>query len=220
MAAWSQAGNIKGPQGPIGPQGIQGIPGPVGPATFNPRGAYNAAQTYAAGDVVTWGGSSYYATATHAANQPPTGTPADPGTDDQATNSGWEFLAVQGAQGPQGIQGIQGVAGAVGPQGAVGAVGAQGVQGPAGPEGAQGPVGATGAAGAQGLQGIQGLTGAEGPTGPTGPQGLQGPAGAAGATGTRGTWFLTGTGTPGNIPGIAVGDKYLDLTTGDVYEYA
>lgn len=167
------------PQGPQGPQGVPGVNGldgaagpqgpigPVGPAAFEPKGAWSAVATYAQGDVVTWGGSSYYATASHAAGEPPTGTSTTPDPDDTAVLAGWGLLAVQGAQGPQGLQGVQGAAGPEGPQG---------LQGPQGP---QGPQGLTGPQGASGTVGSIGLTGPQGPVGPAGPAG---PAGAGTAT--------------------------------------
>jgi hypothetical protein len=100
---------LQGIQGVPGPQGIQGIQGPIGPAKITPRGAYNQATQYVEGDVVTWGGSSYYAlNPAPAAGSPPTGTNADPGADDTAVNAGWGMLAIQGAQGIQGVQGVQG----------------------------------------------------------------------------------------------------------------
>ena len=130
---WFTAGNIRGPQGPQGNPGVpgeQGPPGPVGPATFNPRGAWSAANAYAVSDVVTWGGSSYYATvAKTAGSAPPTGTSGDPGADDLATNAGWAHLAVQGAQGPQGVQGQPGSQGIPGTPGNPGAPGDPGPRG-------------------------------------------------------------------------------------------
>lgn len=122
--AWSAAGNIRGPQGPSGPQGPQG---PTGVSGIVARGAWVAGNAYAVNDLVQWGGSSYIATAPHATNTaPPTGTAADPGTDDNAVTTGWAVFAVQGAAGPQGIQGTAGSQGVQGPQG---------VQGNAGPRG-------------------------------------------------------------------------------------
>ncbi len=127
---WTVVGNIRGPQGAQGnpgPKGDPGDPGPVGPATLEPQGPWSAVTTYAQGDVVTWGGSSYYALASPpAAGVPPTGTAGDPGTVDTATNAGWAYLAVQGAQGPQGEQGQQGL------QGNPGTAGSPGVTGPRG----------------------------------------------------------------------------------------
>lgn len=189
---WTVAGNIKGPpgdEGPVGPEGPQGVPGPVGPAGLTWRGAWSNANAYAVDDSVSWGGSSYHATAPHAAgaNQPPTGTTADPGGDDVAVNAGWAVLSIQGTEGPAG---------------AAGATGAQGIQGIQGP---------------QGLQGVAGSSGAAGATGAQGPQGDPGPTGSAGATGQRGTNLYTGTGAPGTIAGSLPNDKYLDLSTGDVY---
>lgn len=161
---WSQQGNLKGPQGVQGIQGVQGNPGAVGPAGLTWKGAWSNATAYAVNDSVSWGGSTYYASVAKAAGQPPpTGTAADPGTDDSAVNAGWAVLSVQGSQGVQGIQGIQGNAGV---------------------------------------------------------QGIQGTQGTAGTAGTRGSLWYSGNGAPGTIAGALAGDKYLDLTSGDVYTFS
>ena len=66
----------------------------------------------------------------------------------------------------------------------------------------------------------------KGPKGDTGAQGERGPAGAqgekgdAGPTGARGSQWFTGSGTPGQIEGAAVGDMYLDTASGVVYQLA
>lgn len=139
---WSTVGNIRGPQGPQGVQGPQGATGPAGVSGVTLKGAWSNSTAYSTNDVVTWGGSSYAATANKTAGSaPPTGTAADPGTDDNAVNAGWAVFAVQGAQGAQGP---------------AGATGATGSQGPAGAQGIQGPQGATGAAGGTGPTGVRG----------------------------------------------------------------
>ena len=84
-------------------------------------------------------------------------------------------------------------------------------------EGAQGPTGATGSTGATGPAGATGSQGIQGATGPTGSAGSTGPTGPTGSAGTRGSNWYTGTGAPGTIAGSAVGDKYLDTASGDVY---
>lgn len=122
---------LDGPQGPPGVAGAAGATGPVGPAVFTPRGPWTETDTYDEGDVVTWGGSSYYSTVNPSVvGTPPTGTTADPGND-LAVNTGWAFLAVQGAQGPQGVPGVQGLQGIPGAS----VIGAQGPPGPQGPAG-------------------------------------------------------------------------------------
>lgn len=156
------ATGAQGDVGPVGPQGIQGDPGPIGPAGLTWQGAWSNTTAYVVDDVVGWGGSSYFCTVARAAGTaPPTGTAADPGADDTATNTGWALLASQGAVGPQGPTGV------AGPQGPVGNTG---------PQGPQGTVGATGP------QGSTGATGPAGPQGATGPQGPQGPQGTAGTS--------------------------------------
>jgi hypothetical protein len=212
--AWTVQGNIRGPQGPAGATGATGAKGdagPVGPAGLTWRGAWSAATAYALDDAVGWGGSSYFATTAHAANSaPPTGTAADPGTNDSALNAGWALLATEGATGPQGAQG------ATGPKGDTGATGVQGPTGLKGDTGDTGPAGAKGDTGATGAQGIQGPAGAIGPTGNTG---ATGPTGATGATGQRGTNWFTGHGAPtgANTAGALPNDLYLDLDSGDTY---
>lgn len=122
--AWTQAGNIRGPQGPEGPQGP---PGEAAPSGLNFTGAWDDETEYAPLDVVAWGGSSYYALdPAPAEGTPPTGTALDPGSDDEDVNSGWAFLAIQGAPGPQGPPGADGADGDDGATGATGATGTRG----------------------------------------------------------------------------------------------
>lgn len=213
--AWTIQGNIRGPQGPAGatgPKGDQGVPGPVGPAGLTWRGPWSAGNTYAVDDAVGWGGSSYFATAAHAAGgTPPTGVAANPGTDDSALNAGWALLATEGATGPQGAQGLQGAKGDTGATGTQGATGLQGPKGDTGDTGATGPIGPTGVAGPKGDPGA---------TGPAGDAGATGATGASGPTGQRGSVWFIGTGIPtaANTSGALPLDKYLDGATGDVYD--
>ena len=89
--------------------------------------------------------------------------------------------------------------------------GEQGEPGPVGPEGPTGPQGPQGIQGPQGTTGLTGATGSQGPQGNTGATGSQGPAGTAGAK-----WY-SGAGAPAGGTGV-VGDWYLNVTNGDVYE--
>jgi len=150
--AWTQAGNIRGPQGlqgATGATGTTGPAGPVGPAGLNWRGPWASANSYAINDSVSWGGSTYFATATRAAaSAPPTGTAGDPGLD-TALNAGWALIAIEGAVGPQGVQGVQGTQGPTGPTGPQGLTGPQGTTGTAGAAGTAGTTGATGTRGSQ-----------------------------------------------------------------------
>jgi hypothetical protein len=147
-------------------------------ASTNYRGLWGSQNTYAAGDVVSWGlngsgVSSYVAVAANVNIQP----------DQDSSNRYWALFAQAGT------------AGVAGPQGATGAQGDIGTQGPAGATGATGPTGAIGPTGPQGPTGLTGAAGAIGPVGPTGPQGaigLQGPTGLAGATGAVGPVGATG----------------------------
>lgn len=147
---WTTVGNVKGPQGPAGAKGDKGdagAAGPVGPAGLTWRGAWSSANSYAVDDAVGWGGSSYFCTVARSTGaNPPTGSSADPGTDDTATNTGWALLATQGATGPQGSTGNTGPTGPQGPTGSTGATG------PTGNTGATGPTGNTGSTGPRGSQ--------------------------------------------------------------------
>jgi hypothetical protein len=107
--------------GEAGPQGIQGPQGPAGPAVpsgLDWKGGYNSGLTYELNDVVTFLNpdtnliGSYWVTVATITGTPPT-------DEEGIINTGWAFLASQGAQG---IQGIQGVQGEVGPQGPAGTV--------------------------------------------------------------------------------------------------
>lgn len=82
--------------------------GTGGTATLNYRGAWDSATSYASGDVVTLGGSSYLALQGSTNNNPTT------------SPTKWGVLAAKGADG---AQGAQGPAGATGPQGPAGAAG-------------------------------------------------------------------------------------------------
>jgi hypothetical protein len=79
------------------------------------RGPWDSATTYAADDVVTYGGSSYLALAPSTNLQPDTYPTL------------WGLLASGGAVGPTGPTGATGAAGATGPTGATGATGPSGV---------------------------------------------------------------------------------------------
>jgi hypothetical protein len=108
-----------GPQGPIGPAGAVGAQGPAGTG-FNWRGPFDCIGTYAAGDIVSYQGSSWIAKgAIGGCVQPP----AAP----------WSVVAQQGQAGSPGATGPQGEQGIQGPPGTNGAQGPQGPQGPPGP---------------------------------------------------------------------------------------
>lgn len=58
-----------------------------------------------------------------------------------------------------------------------------------------------------------------------GPEGPEGPAGADGADGADGSdapafYQHVGQGAPDLVPGAALGDRYLDVLTGDIYVLA
>jgi hypothetical protein len=185
------------------------------------QGAWDGGASYAPGDVVTDGASSFVAVA-----------PALPG-DDPAFGPGvWELLAAGGLRGDQGPAGPTGPAG---PQGLRGEIGATGPQGPSGPMGPVGPMGAQGSSalirtdvelpgancGTGGMKieagsdanrngsleagevnaaltryvcnGAQGPQGIQGVQGAPGQQGVQGPQGPSGPPGPGTTAFGTST---------------------------
>ena len=196
-----------GPTGPTGATGATGAPGPV--VTW--RGAWSSSTSYVTNDAVSFGGSSYLASAP-SNNSPPPG-------------AAWALMAQAGATGPVGATGPQGATGAIGPAGPTGATGAQGATGAVGPIGA---TGTTGAAGPQGLQGPAGPTGAQGVAGPTGPLGPAGPTGSAGPAGPAGPQGPAGLGL--NIKGTvttysalptsnAVNDAWVTSDTGILWTW-
>lgn len=138
-SAWSNVGNIEGPQGDTGAQGATGAQGPIGP-----QGAQ--------GDVGSTGPQGPQGSQGATGPQGSTGAQGSQGPQGSQGDTGPQGF--QGPQGPQGasIVGAQGPQGDVGPQGAQGAYGAQGSQGPQGAQGTQGPQGAQGAQGPQGAQ--------------------------------------------------------------------
>ena len=202
-----------GPQGPAGVKGDTGSTGPAGPAGLVWQGPWQSGWSYATNDSVSWGGSTYFATASHSIGSlPPTGTASDPGSDDSAVTAGWQVLSLQGAPGDPGPAGATGPTGATGPAGPTGPQGPQGTAGTAGATGATGPQGVQGPQGAQGVKGDTGSAGPTGPTGPagatgaTGPQGIQGPTGATGPAGTTGAQGPAGaTGIDWTIVAITAG---------------
>ena len=66
--------------------------------------------------------------------------------------------------------------------------------------------------------GPAGATGAQGPPGAAST--VPGPQGPAGTTGTRGSLWYTGSGAPGTIAGQLPQDQYLDVVTGNVYQFS
>jgi collagen type VII alpha len=174
------AQGLAGPQGQIGLQGAPGVSGTVGGIAF--AGVYDAATSYAVGDVVQWGGSSWVSLL--AGN-----VGSLPGT----SGLTWGMLAAAGSQGP---------AGSVGPAGPMG-LSMQGAAGQAGPQGVAGP------AGAQGPQGQQGQS-VQGPTGPQGAVGAAGPAGTPGLV-YQGAYSSAGNYALGDVV-VFEGSSYVSLT--------
>ena len=87
-----------GATGAQGQQGIQGVAGTPGATGLAFLGAFDNTVSYAEGDVVFFGGSSYVAKFAIPAPIAPIVLPDPPNTD-------WDFLALQGLQGPQGVPG-------------------------------------------------------------------------------------------------------------------
>ena len=239
--AWTNVGQIQGPQGPQGapgpqgPVGATGPQGPIGPA--GPQGPQGATGL-----------------------QGPVGLTGPQGSQGPQGETGAQGPV--GATGPQGPQGPQGPAGQdgtgvqiigtvastndlpnsaspgdlyivqtdgngyvwdgtmwtnvgqiQGPQGPQGATGLQGPVGATGPQGPQGEAGPAGPAGPQGPQGAQGEQGLTGPAGPQGPQGDPGAQGPAGAQGPQGEQGLTGATGPQGPQG-SQGEQGLTGATG------
>ncbi len=196
-----------GPVGPAGSQGAKGDTGDTGPVGPQGQpvhflGAWSNLTAYAAGDAVSYGGSSYIASGAVTGNAP-------------GVSPLWQLLAQKGdtgAAGSQGIQGIQGPVGSAGPAGSTGAQGVPGLQWKGAWNGSTGYV--TGDAvsyggsayistsdvnagvtpGASSLWALLASQGAAGPAGSNGTNGTNGAAGAAAtvqvgtvATGTAGS---------------------------------
>jgi len=140
---------------------------------FQPAGEYDNGTAYAIGDLVSYQGSTYGATAPTTGNLP---------TDTDF----WQLIAEKGDTGEAGPQGPQGEVGPTGPQGEQGEQGETGAQGPQGIQGEVGPTGPQGEQGPTGPQGPQGEQGPQGPIGLTGPQGEQGEQGIQGIQGPQG----------------------------------
>jgi len=156
-----------GATGPAGQAGSNGATGPQGPPlTF--RGDWLIGTSYAVGDAVAYGGSSYSSLQTNVDREP------------DVSPLYWGVLAAAGATGPAGANGPQGLQGPSGTAGAAGAIGSQGPAGPVGPTGATGPAGPAGAIGPMGAAGPAGAAGANGIPGTNGANGATGAAGAVG----------------------------------------
>lgn len=142
----ADVGGQTGPTGPQGPQGNTGATGPVGQtgpignATY--AGSWITDNPYDKYDVVTTGGSSYYATIDHTSDES-----TEPGVGEN-WETVWQLAASLGATGSTGPQGPTGPTGNTGADSTVpGPSGATGPQGNTGPQGIAGPTGATGPAG-------------------------------------------------------------------------
>ncbi|MEC0649137.1 collagen-like protein, partial [Bacillus atrophaeus] len=186
--------------GPTGPTGVTGA-GLQGIVPFDPL----AAPGYAAGQTVTFNGSSYVANTSSPSGTPGTsadytllaaaGTNGATGSTGPAGTTGdTGGTGVTGVTGPTGATGASGGTGVTGPTGITGVTGVTGPTGTAGVTGITGPTGLTGATGVTGPTGITGVTGVTGPTGVTGATGITGPTGFTGATGMTGPTGITGTG--------------------------
>ncbi|MCY8495958.1 collagen-like protein [Bacillus atrophaeus] len=199
--------------GPTGPTGVTGA-GLQGIVPFDPL----AAPGYAAGQTVTFNGSSYVANTSSPSGTPGTsadytllaaaGTNGATGSTGPAGTTGdTGGTGVTGVTGPTGATGASGGTGVTGPTGITGVTGVTGPTGTAGVTGITGPTGLTGATGVTGPTGITGVTGVTGPTGVTGATGITGPTGFTGATGMTGPTGITGT-------GVTVTSGFASNTTG------
>ena len=175
----SGAAGTPGSTGATGSTGSNGATGPQGPpVTF--RGEWLIGTSYALGDAVAYGGSSYSALTANAGREP------------DLSPLYWGLLSAAGSTGPAGATGPQGLQGPTGFAGLSGATGPQGATGSTGPAGSTGSAGSTGAIGPAGATGATGLTGASGTNGTNGVNGATGSAGAVGMT-FKGAW-VTGYG--------------------------
>jgi hypothetical protein len=232
-----------GPAGPTGAQGPQGSQGPTGPAgPAGPvgmiwRGAWFSLTAYSIDDAVSFGGSTYIATAAIPAGQPPPG-------------GSWQLVAQDGSTGATGPQGPAGIAlpfsgstsartialevvnNAVGGNSisAVGGVasrnssGGDGVEGNGGETSGGGTFGGTGVAGFGGQPASTGDYGGNGGVffgggsttlGVGGGDGIDAVGGASGGTGTAGNGIFAEPGSPGTGNGLSYG--LAGLFSGDVY---
>ena len=211
---WFLQGNIKGATGAQGPQGIQGIQGIQG-------------ATGATGASTEW---------ITAAGAPASGTGVvgdfylDSTTGSYYEKTGTTVWASRGnIKGPQGTQGVPGDTGPPGPQGTglqiKGTVPTFSLLPDASTNPDDGDAWITADDGHLWVWEesssnwidagqMQGPAGPPGPTGPTGPTGSTGAPGTPGAAGSK---WLTAAGAPAAGAG-AVGDFYLNITTGDYYE--
>jgi hypothetical protein len=137
VGADGDAGPVGNP-GPSGPVGAAGLPG------LSPRGPWSVSRSYAADDLVLFGGSSFRAQRDTVGDQP------------DISGSDWQLFAKGGDKG---------LTGAEGPPGIPGASGEEGPAGPTGPQGAPGPKGSTGPRGFAGQPGPQGFAGPAGAPG-------------------------------------------------------
>ncbi|MGY3837029.1 BclA C-terminal domain-containing protein [Bacillus atrophaeus] len=199
--------------GPTGPTGVTGA-GLQGIVPFDPL----AAPGYAAGQTVTFNGSSYVANTSSPSGTPGTsadytllaaaGTNGATGSTGPAGTTGdTGGTGATGVTGPTGATGASGATGVTGPTGITGATGVTGPTGTTGVTGITGPTGLTGATGVTGVTGATGVTGVTGPTGMTGATGITGPTGFTGATGMTGPTGITGT-------GVTVTSGFASNTTG------
>ncbi|MFN7004232.1 MAG: hypothetical protein ACK4NW_12485 [Roseinatronobacter sp.] len=110
-------------------------------------GAWQRAQRYERGDVVTFQGGSFIALIRNRRTEPLPGT----------STLEWGLLAVPGETGPEGPEGRRGPRGAIGPDGPEGPRGRRGLEGPAGEEGPRGRRGVAGPEGPQGPAGVSNM---------------------------------------------------------------
>jgi hypothetical protein len=106
-----------------------------------PRGAWVSTVTYQRGDLVYYGGSTWFYLRANI-NKAPGG---------QTSTLDWQVFAARGATGPQGLAGATGPRGLQGLQGPRGFTGIQGLPGQDGDDGLPGDDGPPGAAGASGI---------------------------------------------------------------------
>jgi microcystin-dependent protein len=235
MYAKTSGSSIPGPQGEPGTNGTdgtQGIQGEIGTAGADGTQGIQGA-TGTPGAAGTNGTSGTKGDTGNVGEKGDTGAQGTQGIQGATGTSGAAGAdGATGAAGTNGTQGIQGDTGSVGADGAAGTNGKNGDKGDTGDQGIQGETGTTGETGTPGTngtngdkgdtgdQGIQGETGATGGTGAQGEQGTTGTTGSAGENGANGNNWISNILNPSStFPGVAVGDQWLNTTSGDVFEW-
>lgn len=203
---------IPGTSGTSGTSGISGLD-----ANWRFSGSYNNGISYNVGDVVTYGGETWYRTNNNGGN---VGDIPEEGTF-------WTKLVQKGSVGTSGQSGTSGTSGQTfgtsGTSGLMGSSGTSGMtNGTSGTAGSSGySFGTSGTSGTSGISGTNGSAGSSGTSGQTfgtsGTSGFTGTSGKSGTSGTSGVNGIVGTngssGTSGESGGNATFQYYFSRNT-------